>query len=109
MEEKKNIQEKNQKLSYEKLSQMASDLYQQNQQLINRIQQMQDALEDASFNKLSFFVSMLFKVVEHPESYKNDFVVWCIETIESALTGFAENFNGTAGAESENKDGANEA
>lgn len=89
MEETKNKQEK---LSYEQLNHMAGDLYQQNQQLVARIKQMQEALEDTEFNHLSFFLSMLFKVIDHPDSYTGDFVVWCTESIEHMLTGYADTF-----------------
>lgn len=96
---------KQEKLSYEKLNQMAGDLYQQNQQLIARMKQMQAALDESEFNRQSFFLSMLFKVVEHSDRYKSDFVVWCVENIESALTSFADGLS----SEEEKKEDANEA
>lgn len=99
MEEKKKSQKRlvkpaqaSEKIPYEKLNQIAGDLYQQNQALNGRVKQLQAAIDDIEFNKLSFFISMLFKVIDHPDSYKSDFVVWCTESIESALTGFAETF-----------------
>ncbi len=77
-----------QKLSYEKLQQIAGELHQQNQQLVQRMQQMEAALEDRSFNYTSFFLSMLFKVMEHPEMYSDNFVSWASGKIETALMDF---------------------
>ena len=33
---------------------------------------------------------MLFKVMEHPEMYRDEFTKWCSENIEAALVGFAD-------------------
>ena len=86
MEEKKNTPKK---LSYEELNRAAGDLYHQNQQLIARMKQMEEALADSEFNRMSFLISMLFKVVEHSEMYKPEFVAWSVDTIEQSLAGFA--------------------
>lgn len=85
MEEKK---QKKEKLSYEDLQKTAGDLYQQNQQLVQRIQQMQAALESRDFDYTSFFVSMLFKVMEHSEMYSDNFVSWAAGKIEGTLLAF---------------------
>ena len=87
MEENK---QKQKKLSYEELQKAAGDLYQQNQQLVHQMQQMQAALENKDFDYSSFFVSMLFKVMEHPEMYREEFVKWASDQIESALMSFAK-------------------
>ena len=87
MEESKAKQEK---LTYEQLAQYAGELSQQNQRLVNQIRQMQEALEDRSFNYSSFYLSMLFRVMEHPEMYKDTFVEWVSKEIEDALTSFSE-------------------
>ena len=87
MEEKKQKQEK---LSYEQLQKLAGDLGQQNQQLVQRLQQMQQVLENRDFDYTSFFVSMLFKVMDHPEMYSDNFVAWASGHIESILTSFAK-------------------
>lgn len=84
MEEKK----KQEKLSYEQLQKTAGELYQQNQQLVQRLQQMQAALENRDFDYTSFFVSMLFKVMDHPEMYSDTFVQWASSKIEETLTAF---------------------
>ena len=94
MEEKKQT-----KLSYEELSKKFGELYAQYQKATEYIQKLQGALNDSTFNQTSFFISMLFKVMEHPEMYNEDFVKWSQENIESALKTFAEAF-----AEPEKKD-----
>lgn len=86
MEEKK----KQEKLSYEQLQKTAGDLYQQNQQLVHQLNQMQEALENRNFDYTSFFISMLFKVMEHPEMYSDTFVQWASSQIETTLTAFAK-------------------
>ena len=68
------------KLTYEELNRAASDLYQQNQNLIARMKK--------DFNYTSFFISMLFKVMEHPEAYSESFLKWTVECIEGSLTSF---------------------
>ena len=82
---------KNKKLSYEELSQAASDLHVQYQKLVVEYQKAMEALRNRDFDYTSFFLSMLFKVMEHPEMYNDKFVSWCSENIEGALTSFAEN------------------
>lgn len=79
---------KQEKLSYEKLQQVAGELSQQNQKMYQRMMEMQKALENRDFDYTSFFLSMLFKVMEHPEMYKDDFVSWASGRIEDALTSF---------------------
>lgn len=83
------------KLSYDELKKRAGDLFIANQKMEQyikkaegHIEQLEKALEDQSFNQMSFFLSMLFKVVEHPEMYKDEFVQWCVERIETALVSF---------------------
>ena len=93
MEEKKNKQEK---LSYEDLQKVAGDLSQQNQKMYQRIMEMQRALESRDFDYTSFFLSMLFKVMEHPEMYRDDFVSWASKKIEDALMTFDKAIVNTA-------------
>ena len=85
MEEKK----KEQKLSYEDLQKLAGELSQQNQKMYQQLKQMHEALERRDFDYSSFFLSMLFKVMEHPEMYTDEFVNWSSKQIESALYAFA--------------------
>lgn len=90
MEEKKQ-----KKLTYEELSKAASDLHIQYQKLAAEYQKAMQALHDRDFDYTSFFLQMLFKVMDHPDQYKSDFVVWASTSIEDALQAFAANFNKT--------------
>lgn len=91
MEEKKNVaQTAPKKLSYEELQKVAGDLSMQYQKLQAEYQRAVEALNRRDFDYTSFFLSMLFKVMEHPEMYKDEFVKWCSENIEGALTAFAQ-------------------
>lgn len=86
MEDKnKNKQEK---LSYDDLQRITGELSQQNQKMLAQIRQMQQALNDRGFDYTSFFLSMLFKVMEHPEMYSDNFVSWASGRIEDALMSF---------------------
>ena len=84
------MEEKTKKFTYEQLQKIAGDLSQQNQLLTQRLQQMQVALENRDFDYTSFFVSMLFKVMEHPEMYSQEFVAWAATQIEDILTSFSK-------------------
>lgn len=90
MEEDKKTKE----LSYDELKKVASDLHAQNQQMSAYIRKMQAALDDQMFNQSSFFISMLFKVLEHPEMHTEDFVSWAAQKIETALKTFDEIIEG---------------
>lgn len=102
MEEKSN-----KKLTYEELSKAASDLHTQYQKLVVEYQKAMDALQRRDFDYTSFFLSMLFKVMEHPEMYTDEFVQWCSKNIETALTTFAEN-TAQAVAETSGEEGETE-
>jgi len=82
MEEKKTkAGQAQEKLSYDKLKQMASDLYQENMKLRNQLQ---------NFDTTSFLLSMLFKVMDHADLYDFEFRDWTKKNIQAALTGFME-------------------
>lgn len=100
MEEKKN-----KKLSYDELNKMFSELHLQYQKLAAEYQKAMQALHDRDFDYTSFFLQMLFKVVDHPEQYSKEFVGWTVKNIEGALTSFADNFK----QQEENKDTKDEA
>ena len=87
MEEKKQKQE-NAPLTFEKLKEYYAELSQRYQQLANQNEQMAQALQSREFDYMSFFVSMLFKVMEHPEMYSSDFTDWASKEIEDALRSF---------------------
>lgn len=86
MEEKK----KQEKLSYEDLAKNFGELHLQYQKLVQEYQKAMQALQSRDFDYTSFFLSMLFKVMEHPEMYEAKFVDWCSKNIQNSLTSFAE-------------------
>ncbi len=94
MEEKKvkmNVnQGANRKLTYEELNKVASELHQNYQKLMQEYQRAMEALQRRDFEYTSFFITMLFKVMEHPDMYTRNFVEWCSENIQGALTTFSE-------------------
>lgn len=81
-------EKKNQKLTYEQLSQYCGELSQQYQKAIERIRSLESALRDDSFNRMSFFLSMLFKVMDHPEMYESEFVEWASANIQNIMHSF---------------------
>ena len=108
MEVKKNT-EQPKKLTYEQLSQAASDLHVNYQKLSAMYQKLSDeyekaveALKNRDFDYTSFFLSMLFKVMEHPEMYNEEFVTWTSKHIEDALYAF----DNAMKQQPENTDGA---
>ena len=84
MEEKK----KQERLSYEELAKNFGELHLQYQKLSAGYQRAVEALNNKDFDYTSFFVSMLFKVMEHPEMYDDEFVGWASKHIEDALYAF---------------------
>lgn len=72
-------EKKQQKLSYEELEQIASQLDQQSRQLMNELQKsnMQNI-----FKRLDY----LFKVVENAPMFGDTFVQSCVDEIEGMLT-----------------------
>lgn len=88
MEEKKKKQEQPEKLSYEELAKNFGDLHLQYQKLVAEYRKAMEALNNRDFDYTSFFLSMLFKVMEHPEMYNEEFVTWTSKHIEDALYAF---------------------
>lgn len=78
------------KLTYEELNQAASELHTQYQKLAQEYQKVVAALNNRQFDYMSFLLQMLFKVMEHPEMYTQEFVKWASSNIEESLTGFAQ-------------------
>jgi len=87
---KKPAQEQAQKLSYEELAKNFGELYRNYQEMSKRYTQALDALNQRDFEFTSFFLTMLFKVMDQPEQYTPDFVKWVKSNIESMLVSFAE-------------------
>ena len=97
-----------QPLSYEELNQNFIDLNIGYQKLLAQYRKLAEdhnhaveALQARDFDYMSFFLSMLFKVVEHPEMYKDEFVNWATENIQSTLVGFAEGMRESSVAKEE--------
>lgn len=96
-ENKKNQQPK--KLTYDELNKAVSELHVQYQKLLGEYQKAMQALQNRNFDYTSFFLQMLFKVMDHPEMYKEEFVKWASENIEGALISFVDNFKAPAAEE----------
>lgn len=86
MEEK--IKKQPEKLSYEELAKNFGELHLQYQKLVNEYRKAMEALNNRDFDYTSFFLSMLFKVMEHPEMYTDEFTKWASEHIMDALYSF---------------------
>lgn len=95
------------KLTYEELSKAASDLHVQYQKLMGEYRKAMEALQNREFEFTSFFLQMLFKVMDHPEMYKDEFVQWCCDNIQDALMSFAESTKPEG--QQEDKEKSNEA
>ena len=78
-------------MSYEELNKVASDLHIQYQKLMAQYQKAMEALNSREFDYISFFLSMLFKVMDYPNMYKTEFVKWAQANIEQMMTSFAAN------------------
>lgn len=77
------------KLSYAELAKKFGELFQNYQELSNRYTQALDALNQRDFEYTSFFLTTLFRVMDHSEQYKPEFVDWVKANIESMLVTFA--------------------
>lgn len=85
MEEKK--QEEPKKLTYEELSTKFNELYIQYQKLTKMYQQAMAAMEDKNFEYLSFLLTSLFKVMDHPNRYPEKFINWVSKNIQDMVIG----------------------
>ena len=70
---------KTQKMSYEELEQVASQLSQQAQQLYARLQQ-------AEMSNMFKRLDLLSKVVENAHAFSEEFVAKCVKEIEEIMT-----------------------
>ena len=84
------MEEKQKKLTYEELAKNFGELHLQYQKLAEAYQKAMQALNSRDFDYMSFFLSMLFKVMEHPGMYSDEFVKWCVENIQNALVSFEQ-------------------
>lgn len=91
MEEKK--QDKNpqeQRLSYDKLKEAASELSVQYQKAVQYIQSLEQKLENQNFSRTAFLLDSLFKVMDHADLYDKEFVAWSKDNIQDAVREFYE-------------------
>ena len=70
---------KTQKMSYEELEKVASQLSQQAQQLYARLQQ-------AEMSNMFKRLDLLFKIVENAHAFSEGFVAKCVKEIEEIMT-----------------------
>ena len=91
--EEKNKKGQPEKLTYEELAKNFGELHLQYQKLVQEYQKAMQALNNRDFDYTSFFLSMLFKVMEHPEMYTEAFVDWVSKHIEDALRSFDNAMN----------------
>lgn len=86
----------NKKLTYEQLSKALNDIHLQYNKLMAEYQKAMEALRNRDFDYTSFFLTMLFKVMDHPDMYNKEFVSWCSASIEAALTSFSDSMKSSA-------------
>ena len=79
MEEIKNTQDAQTKLTYEQLESAANQLAQQNQMLRNQLMEM-------NYHNVFKRLDYLFKVVEHATSFDTEFVTTCKTEIVTLMT-----------------------
>ena len=106
MEEKKKAQ--SEKLSYEELSKAASDLHVQYQKLIAEYQKLMQAYQERNFEYSSFILNSLFRVMDHPEMYSDEFIKYVVENIEWGIRTSLESLEKAAEEESKDKKGETE-
>ena len=82
------------KLTYEELAKNFGELHLQYQKLTDAYRQAMQALDSRDFDYTSFFLSMLFKVMEHPEMYSDTFVSWASKKVEDAMYSFDKAMTG---------------
>lgn len=68
-----------QKISYDKLREIASQLHNQNQQLISRVRELEITLNQVR-------LEYLFAVVKHSDKFPQEFVDMCTKDIVRALS-----------------------
>lgn len=84
MEEKKTKSgQAQEKLSYEKLKELAAGLSQRNQMLERQLQ---------SFDTTSFTLDLLFRVMDHKDNYDSQFVDFVKKNIQAAVMSFMQQF-----------------
>jgi len=81
-------QERVSPLTREELKANFDELSRQYEKAVSYIRQLQEQLKNRDFDYSSFYLSMLFKVIENNTVFSQEFVSKCSEEIEDALTSF---------------------
>ena len=74
MEENKTNQQVEQKYTYEELSSIAGNLFQENKELKKRINMMNEAIADLQTQNLFAYVGMLNKMLDNAIHFKPEFI-----------------------------------
>ena len=98
-------QERVSPLTREELKANLDELTIQYRKAVDYIQQLREELQKRDFDYSSFYLSMLFKVMESPAMFSQEFVTNCAQEIEGALTSFHQAMTEAEGAK-ESKDEA---
>lgn len=86
MEEAKNKEQE--KISRAELARALDQAQASNDMLVERVKQLSAELQRRDFDFSSFFLSSLFRVLEHPEMYSDEFPKWCADQVEEAMKTF---------------------
>ena len=77
--DKQNTEQGKQPLTYEQLNDVCQQLFQQNQQLREKVSELGNI---TMFKRLDY----LFKVVENAHAFNEEFVAKCVDEIEDLMT-----------------------
>jgi hypothetical protein len=95
--------EETKKISYEDLQKAAGQLYQQNQQLINKCKQYEEQMQ--RLNNVEVRLHYLFEVLDKGSYFDNDFIDVCVNEIKEIMTIKEESEEeNTEGKEEESKE-----
>ena len=75
------------KLSYEKLQEIAGDLQQRLRQAEQRLQQAGQYIGSLQTQNVFSYLENLFKTLEHPEAFSTEFYEACASDVQSIMTG----------------------
>lgn len=90
MEVQERVEPKGERLSYEKLNEVANQLHQQNQQYLNQIRQLQFQIQEFARGERISALGFAFKVLDHAEKFDKEFVTMIVDTIKESLTPIEE-------------------
>ena len=81
--------EETKKISYEDLQKAAGQLYQQNQQLINKCKQYEEQMQ--RLNNVEVRLHYLFEVLDKGSYFDDDFIEICVNEVKEIMTIKEEN------------------